>query len=172
MINKEEIEKASFFKVRENRFLDIYIKKPYNKYAMHFKNKYFNSFENYLGESIDVSGKYIILTFVLRNEKDILPYIKSTKPLKYRIKELEEINAEHQKLNGELQKRITELEEIDNKEARDALHMLLHCALKDKEFETQKEQFYIVLRYIKKLEEICKGKSIQELGMSDLYKED
>lgn len=43
---------------------------------------------------------------------------------------LEQINKEHQKLNGELQKKVT---------------------------------YY---------EEICKGKSIQELGMSDLYKED
>ena len=46
------------------------------------------------------------------------------------INRLEEIEKEHQKLNGELQKRIT---------------------------------YY---------EDICKGKSIQELGMSDLYKED
>lgn len=43
--------------------------------------------------------------------------------------DLEEINEEHQKLNGELQKKVT---------------------------------YY---------EELCKGKSIQELGMSDLYKE-
>lgn len=50
--------------------------------------------------------------------------------LEDRIKELEEINKEHQKLNGELQKKLT---------------------------------YY---------EDICKGKSIQELGMSDLYKED
>lgn len=47
-----------------------------------------------------------------------------------RIKELEEINKEHQKLNGELQKRITELENI------------------------------------------LKGKSIQEMGTSKLYEED
>lgn len=39
-----------------------------------------------------------------------------------------------------------------NKEVSDALHMLLHCALKDKEFETQKEQFHIVYDYIEKLE--------------------
>lgn len=44
--------------------------------------------------------------------------------------DLEEINAEHQKINGELQKKLT---------------------------------YY---------EDICKGKSIQELGMSDSYKED
>ena len=39
-----------------------------------------------------------------------------------------------------------------NKEVSDALHMLLHCALKDTEFETQKEQFHIVYDYIEKLE--------------------
>lgn len=43
-------------------------------------------------------------------------------------------------------------EETDRKEVSDALHMLLHCALKDKEFETQKEQFKIVMDYIKSLE--------------------
>lgn len=44
------------------------------------------------------------------------------------------------------------VEEVDNKEVTDALHMLLHCALKDKEYETQKEQFYIVNNYLKELE--------------------
>ena len=44
------------------------------------------------------------------------------------------------------------LGEIDNKEVSDALHMLLHCALKNTEFETQKQQFQIVNAYIKKLE--------------------
>ena len=38
-----------------------------------------------------------------------------------------------------------------NKEVSDALYMLLHCALKDKEFETQKEQFDIVYKYIEEL---------------------
>ena len=33
------------------------------------------------------------------------------------------------------------MNETINKEVSDALHMLLHCALKDTEFETQKEQF-------------------------------
>lgn len=46
-----------------------------------------------------------------------------------RYKKLEEIEKEHQKLNGDLQKRLT------------------YC------------------------EDICKGKSIQELGLSDLYLE-
>lgn len=39
-----------------------------------------------------------------------------------------------------------------NKEVIDALSMLLHCALKDTEYETQKEQYDIVSDYIKKLQ--------------------
>ena len=50
------------------------------------------------------------------------------------------------------------LGEIDNKEVSDALHMLLHCALKDTDFETQKQQFEIVNAYIKQLEEENKSK--------------
>ena len=45
------------------------------------------------------------------------------------------------------------LGEIDDKEASDALHMLFHCALTNKDFETQKQQFQIVNAYIKQLEE-------------------
>lgn len=56
--------------------------------------------------------------------------------LQNRIKELEEIEKEHQKLNGELQKRITELEKEN-----------------------------------KTLKAINRGKSIRELGVSDLYGE-
>lgn len=44
------------------------------------------------------------------------------------------------------------IEELDSKFAEDALHMLLHCSLKDTEYETQKEQFKIVYYYIKQLE--------------------
>ena len=39
-----------------------------------------------------------------------------------------------------------------NKEVNDALHFLLHCALKDKEFDTQKKQFFLVHSYITRLE--------------------
>ena len=52
--------------------------------------------------------------------------------------------------------------EIDNKEVNDALHMLLHWALKNTEYETQKQQFQIVNAYIKQLEEENKNK-INEL---------
>ena len=57
--------------------------------------------------------------------------------------------------------------EIKNKEVDDALHMLLHCSLKDYEYKTQKEQFDIIHDYIKELENkvevqtIC-GYSIEE----------
>ena len=44
--------------------------------------------------------------------------------------------------------------ETINKEVSDALHMLLHCALKDKDFSTQKAQFHIVYDYIKSLEKL------------------
>ena len=41
---------------------------------------------------------------------------------------------------------------IKNKEVVDALCLLLHCSLKDKKYETQKEQFNLVYDYIEKLE--------------------
>lgn len=40
-----------------------------------------------------------------------------------------------------------------NKEIEDALHMLLHCSLKDTEYETQREQFEFIYKYIENLEE-------------------
>lgn len=40
-----------------------------------------------------------------------------------------------------------------NKEIIDALYMLLHCSLKDTEYETQKEQFKAVYDYICSLEQ-------------------
>ena len=40
-----------------------------------------------------------------------------------------------------------------NKEIDDALHMLLHCSLKDTEYETQLEQYKIVRNYITNLQQ-------------------
>lgn len=77
---------------------------------------------------------------------------------KERIKELEEINEEHQKLNGELQEKYTKLENHYN------------CRLKD--IEMLNAHIEKLNARIKELEETLKGKSIQEMGMSDLYKED
>lgn len=47
---------------------------------------------------------------------------------------------------------IIKAEPLKNKEVSDALHMLLHCSLKDKECETQVGQFHIVYNYIQELE--------------------
>lgn len=41
---------------------------------------------------------------------------------------------------------------IKNKEITDALCLLLHCSLKDKEYETQKQQFDLIYKYIETLE--------------------
>ncbi len=57
-----------------------------------------------------------------------------------------------EKAVGNLIKELGRSDEINEREVSDALYMLLHCALKDKEYETQKEQFYIVHDYIKQLE--------------------
>lgn len=60
---------------------------------------------------------------------------------------------------------------IEEKEVRDALHMLLSCSLKDTEFETQREQFKIVMNYIEKKEKIINNMSfkIAKLDNSDEY---
>lgn len=61
------------------------------------------------------------------------------------------------------------------KEVSDALHVLLHCALKDKEYETQKEQFSFVYDYIFKLEnnwnELKKWleECLNEIKQNDVY---
>lgn len=83
----------------------------------------------------------------------------SIKNLIFRIKELEEINKEHKKLNGELQEKYSKLENHYN------------CRLKD--IEMLNAHIEKLNGKIENLEETIKGKSIQELGMSDLYyKED
>ena len=40
-----------------------------------------------------------------------------------------------------------------NEEIEDALHMILHCSLKDTEYETQVEQYKIVRKYITNLQQ-------------------
>ncbi len=44
------------------------------------------------------------------------------------------------------------MEKMIEKEVDGALHMLLHCAFKDKEYVTQTQQYEIVYRYILSLE--------------------
>lgn len=42
---------------------------------------------------------------------------------------------------------------MNKKEIEDALHTLLHCSLKDTEYETQVEQYKIVRKYITNLQQ-------------------
>ncbi len=56
-----------------------------------------------------------------------------------------------------------------DKEARDALHMLLHCALKDKEYTTQNGQFEIVYNYIEQLEKENKELKLKNERLTDKY---
>lgn len=93
--------------------------------------------------------------------------------LEEEIKDLKEINAEHQKLNGELQKKLTKLEKEKhiwdltkiaccNAQNCEALNNAIREGLENEKLREENS----------KLKEIIEGKSIQELGMSDLYKED
>ena len=60
-----------------------------------------------------------------------------------------------------------------NKEIEDALHTLLHCSLKDTEYETQVEQFEFIYKYIENLEEeIRKLKKQLEQYENELEKAD
>lgn len=63
---------------KEGRLLRIYIKKPFNSSF----SKLYDKIKKYLDKEasshpiIDGSRKYMILTYLLRNKKDIEPYIK------------------------------------------------------------------------------------------------
>ena len=60
-----------------------------------------------------------------------------------------------------------------NKEIIDALYMLLHCSLKDTEYETQKEQFKAVYDYICSLEqENAKAKGIIDKAIDYIQETD
>ena len=64
--------------ITDGRRIDIYIKIPFYSNFLKMNNKlkeYYDkdaSFDNF----IDITGKYIIMSYMLRNKKDILPYIK------------------------------------------------------------------------------------------------
>lgn len=59
--------------------LKLYIKRPIGiltkQIFNYFKTRYGNNYENYLGESLDITGKYVILTFVLRSTEELRVYI-------------------------------------------------------------------------------------------------
>ena len=66
--------------VKKEHLLNIYIKFPfyrrYKDYAEFLKQFEDNENYNFMNPCLDVDGKHIIMTFVLRNKKDIEPYIK------------------------------------------------------------------------------------------------
>ena len=66
--------------VKKEHLLNIYIKIPFYRKYRDYLN-YFKQFEdkenyNFMEPRLDIDGKHIIITFVLRNKEDILPYIK------------------------------------------------------------------------------------------------
>lgn len=64
--------------VKKEHLLNVYIKIPfYRSYKSYIK--YFEQFrdtDNFMEPCLDIDGKHIIMTFVLRNREDIKPYIK------------------------------------------------------------------------------------------------
>lgn len=84
------MEKYIRYFEKENNLLKIYIKIPFGKTVkdvmVYFKNKYDDGKMSYLDSGIDITGKYVILNFVLRNDKDIRPYIEECNRLKEMIK--------------------------------------------------------------------------------------
>lgn len=89
------MEKYIRYFEKENNLLKLYIKIPFGKTVkdvmFYFKNKYDDSFMSFLSSGIDVAGKYIILNFVLRDDKDIRPYIEECNRLTEEFNRLKEM---------------------------------------------------------------------------------
>ena len=83
------MEKYIKYFEKEKNLLKLYIKIPFGKtfydVKIYFKNKYDDECMSFLDSGIDITGKYVILNFVLRNEKDIKPYIEECNRLKEMI---------------------------------------------------------------------------------------
>jgi hypothetical protein len=84
------MEKYIRYFEKEDNLLKLYVKIPFGKdfrqVHAYFKNKYDSEFMDFLNVGIDETGKYCILYFVLRNDKDIRPYIEECNRLKEMIK--------------------------------------------------------------------------------------
>ena len=89
------MEKYVRYFEKENNLLKLYIKIPFGKTVkdviVYFKNKYDDDCMSFLGSGIDITGKYVILNFVLRNEKDIKPYIEECNRLTKEFNKLKEM---------------------------------------------------------------------------------
>lgn len=142
MINKEEIEKIK---------LELQIIVETVREIFHLKVKEDDE------DVYEIDGRQFLAI------EKALEYISG---LEEENKKQTELNAQHQKLNGELQKKLTEYEkqlDLDYVEENYVKKSVFLNLLKEN--GELKDRLIIA-------EEICKGKSIQELGMSDLYKED
>ena len=83
------MEKYVRYFEKENNLLKLYVKIPFGKtfydVKIYFKNKYDDECMSFLDAGIDITGKYVILNFVLRNDKDIRQYIEECNRLKEMI---------------------------------------------------------------------------------------
>lgn len=65
---------------KDGRYLKVYKKmkwyETYSRYNDEFNYYFGENKEKYLGTHIDITGKYMVATFVLRDKEDILPYLK------------------------------------------------------------------------------------------------
>lgn len=62
---------------KHGKYLNVFIKVPYFRrfvdYSSYFKQ--FEDSDNFLDAYLKCDGKHIVMTFILRNKDDILPYV-------------------------------------------------------------------------------------------------
>ena len=66
--------------IKDGKKLILYVKKPMFtniKLLLDQCHFYFKDYDNFLEPSLDMECKYVILTFILRNQEDILPYLEN-----------------------------------------------------------------------------------------------
>ena len=109
------MEKYVRYFEKENNLLKLYIKIPFGKTVrdviLYFKNKYDDGWMSFLDSGLDITGKYVILNFVLRNDEDIRPYIEECNRLKEDIVKVTKIIDEYADETENSIKKIIEYQE-------------------------------------------------------------
>ena len=124
------MEKYVRYFEKENNLLKLYIKIPLGKTVrdvmVYFKNKYDDGWMSFLDSGIDITGKYVILNFVLRNDEDIRPYIEECNRLKEDIVKATKIIDEYADETENSIKKIIEYQEkyLDNYEEENQMNEL------------------------------------------------
>lgn len=124
------MEKYVRYFEKENNLLKLYIKIPFGKTArdvmVYFKNKYDDGWMSFLDSGIDITGKYVILNFVLRNDEDIRPYIEECNRLKEDIVKATKIIDEYADEAENSFEKIIEYQEkyLDNYEEENQMNEL------------------------------------------------